>query len=1726
MDCLAKGSCVIAKRDQKNALSIHTILNSGAYKILIYYEGAGEEELMKILGGKVAFGLHFSFNPMVEKEDRMNCQAGVLPRDLDEAGISFEETTRFADVVLLDLSAKSQKTRFTVSTNSVFRAITTNAGGISVKITLLNSKGPIATSDNTDKSSFLSAEIGPDTYTLDFSSDYNIINEAEERFCETFFIEIGISKKSDVENLIKLTDQCNDNNQLNSIFENLNKKVEEDGRFDYSPGHEFYLTNSKKLIVYEKDFDIPSLSFAYFEIFSDFVISDLAVAIYHENKEVLSSFDCTYVQGALDKGRFRFVIKQRSEPVKTIESTKKCTAFNLRIQVIKTTDKAFNSWKCHDHLAYLLPPTLNTFDKLWPKGTPQSSLPITTLFSNTLLAPNTKKDIYDKTSLIVQTKSIVKIVVESEESPMKLELLQGDKVIANDESSKETFPYVFTISAVIEADIEYIVKIGYLAKDNKKCHMYTLDLEVYPELEKGEKCKKVDIDSSCIFERNLDSDEFGYSGGEGFAPEEPFFVYLRSSEQYTYSLPLDLKYESVVTGHIISNNFGLTMELYKDNTLQEWGEFSATHRYQLVPTPLNKGQYTLVFKDLFLSKKKECIKVQLSLLIEDVSLSENVQFMMRKTETCSYPDQPGSLNTVGQLEDGNLHWHKLLSMVGSSTFIEFVLNEKSLVRVFIEPIDYAKININVLDSDLQIVASAPVMNFNDGLHRVFDSGQYFLSIEHSFTVSVRKNCPSFEMDLEISTLKIYNELAEMYDCKLSTPVTQIESFENVCIIYDSASLDYSVPFKLDTDSEVLITISYLNTLSGYLTLIVSDSENENLAKSQGIENISELKASLPAGDYEMRVLSSQGTDTTHPCWPLMLSLEIKTPQSTCKAGKVPSHLITKYGGPQNSDGSITYTGTFKINSYPDVIAVDAPTNCFGRVVAISHDPSVFIEIGIYTDSGLENFARLSYNSLDNSGVFWELKQRIEPYYIVISYVTQKIEDCLLFDLTLVIEPVRAVENIVECKLQSHEDLLPPRSLAFDKSANVGGDNYAVFDKWIVDKSADLPSGILSKPGKASQFIYEVSLDIKTQGIFSAEVVYDLLTSDYSLHLLQESQELAKSSWETVNEDELGDMLNFASIISGIILSPGQYKILLKQSLSANRIIQKFSDTSICFPFAFEIEFIPKTSSSKNQLILVEPDHLTHHNPSENLFIRLTFSEQTGPIDVVLTQISNSQDINPASVKVLEPGNKVKAKFLNSDLKPGECYELKIKTQDILNDNLKHSFCMLNCNCNPKANPICTSVLSCICKEPYYGLLCYDCISGYYPKGGQCVEVVEVSPEITSMSFNVKSPVKQSDVIKLNAYFSSHPYNALGLKIPIIKGPNAISSALVLRSGGVEVQAITVIPIGKDGVQWALEFDNADFVPENMYTVFYKKDIVFDENNKVFEYQGPLPGISMSKPEKPCVNGVWKGEKCLCSEGYTGSSCEMCIEGYELKDKKCILVQNNQNSQGDSVDYGAYIMYCEPKDTIILKEPEDFDVTIQLSMPAFTSEGLIIDQLTNTKYMIKAYALQRPNTKKLVYPTSAFTSDSIYWTLTFNKKSFENNAEYKFVQIKDVLYSKSGKPFHKPQVPLVKLITSYGNSCSSHGTFDEVCICDRGYTGSQCEKCSEGYVLLNQSCKLLEDSAEMSTKDIVLYCFGYMFIGVLVLYMITLLRKKKPSEHEGFEMLPREESGEDIDLYSR
>ena len=91
--------------------------------------------------------------------------------------------------------------------------------------------------------------------------------------------------------------------------------------------------------------------------------------------------------------------------------------------------------------------------------------------------------------------------------------------------------------------------------------------------------------------------------------------------------------------------------------------------------------------------------------------------------------------------------------------------------------------------------------------------------------------------------------------------------------------------------------------------------------------------------------------------------------------------------------------------------------------------------------------------------------------------------------------------------------------------------------------------------------------------------------------------------------------NFSTFIENVKLPPGVYKILLKQSVSANHLVQMYSDLSICFPFSFYIEYTELQSSKINPLTSVNPSELTSYNSLQSLVLILTFLHPiTGSVD--------------------------------------------------------------------------------------------------------------------------------------------------------------------------------------------------------------------------------------------------------------------------------------------------------------------------------------------------------------------------------------------------------------------------------------------------------------------------------------------------------------------------------
>ena len=94
-------------------------------------------------------------------------------------------------------------------------------------------------------------------------------------------------------------------------------------------------------------------------------------------------------------------------------------------------------------------------------------------------------------------------------------------------------------------------------------------VEIYPKPENSQDCELTEIDSTFINHRSLNSKTFVFTDHKGFSPNDPVFSYYRTSNEYTLEFPFEIYKDSVVSGHIISNNIGLVMEIYQNENVKE-----------------------------------------------------------------------------------------------------------------------------------------------------------------------------------------------------------------------------------------------------------------------------------------------------------------------------------------------------------------------------------------------------------------------------------------------------------------------------------------------------------------------------------------------------------------------------------------------------------------------------------------------------------------------------------------------------------------------------------------------------------------------------------------------------------------------------------------------------------------------------------------------------------------------------------------------------------------------------------------------------------------------------------------------------------------------------------------------------------------------------------------------------------------------------------------------------
>lgn len=1771
----ADGGCLFARRSQLNAVSLNTVLTEGDYVITVFADLIGDEEQVLRQVGSFDVSLHVAVESLVAKEDRFNCEAGRLPDSLDFL-MDSEGFLRFSDWVFADFTKKKQSTVFTVDKASVLRVVSVEPKGVDVDLSLFSKGNLLGRSNAVGGSEGLVHELEKGTYYLDISFENSFIDDSRLKFCETVLIEIGVSPQEAVLKFNSHFDlnSCQDTtDDLAKWFTSIKDSISKE-KVQLNPSNTFYTLPLINLVeseqeIYSVSFTVPKLLFSYFEIHSDFVTAGLTIALAKVSKKgenLLQGSDDALNLGehtrkvfsqVLNPGKYKFKILS-SATAKSLSSDgetysagysqeafkvlQKCVAFQMKIRLIPTSAKSMENWECRDTDFRLLPKTMNTLDRLGTKDTPAGILPAATYFSSAVAAPNSFKNVTDSSSFYLESQSLIRILVESEDTPMVLTLFKGDDVLAEVKDQK---PNIYEIQSVLDQHSTYKFQVAYFP-NSARCQTYSILLQIIPTSRLTsdlKSCKESQLTDNFINERLMELGgifELIIEDGLSSVTLEPEFTFKQGKKPYKGEIPLEVTADNaLVTGHLASNfaKAGLVMFIKSDSEVIEWGSYKSPHRYELEPIPLATGSYKLVIKELAASPLASCVSYKGSLVMEDIAFWNSASSMIRTTQACVFPDLPETLNVVGLIENNRLELHQTLMMDTylAQSFIDFEVTEPVVFSFAVAPVSGIQFTVKLYKySD-----DEPVLLALNSVSGLLEKASYLVEVlyDSEFGLPSAALCPSFDVTLAIIPESEFNSQLQSRTCSSQDlPSTLGANYNKDLQI--SGRLEKMIKVVLEESSELNFFTGFEFVYSGTVHMELVDKFKKVLKKSTPEFGFSHLSLSVPTGEYYLKIWNDKSFKDT--CWGLAFSFSHVFSES-CKGGVLPDSLDSDeagpYGGPQLADGSISFNGRFSFDKAKPEQSVKfrADQDSIVRIMTASYG-SFRIESAVYDNNFFSNPIGYSKNKSKFGSFVFQVTGRETPYFLILNHIVEDGRGCMVYDLTISVKPVTTVFSHLKCKLVSHDKALPP--VSFDLSGPFIYENtdLAIFDKWMIGDK--LPEGIQSSGKKNSKFIYESTLKVSKPGSLNIEAVYDFLTNDLSLEIWNEDSVLGSSFWTTSAYDESKEFPLIASLLEDISLPIGTYRLILTQGLVSNHLIQKFQDQSSCFPFELSLEFSPKTSTKLSKLNSVIPTELQAHNTLSPLILSLKFSRPVDLKELVLMLKSDKEkdSIEPDELTVdSDSASRLRAKFKAGSLKPNVCYELYVEGEKLQTDGLSHKYCTWPCRCNPAAEAKCED-FDCKCPAPYIGDDCFDCEVGFYMDRNVCVNMQDDDPRVVSVKVNVEEPIKRNQQLRLYVTLTSAPYAADKEKVTRAS-PQALIDSFYLKSKESTIKAFTAMPLVKGDTRWVLRFASGDLEYGAVYIVQQVQGFIFTSSGQEFKFGSAQEirvevAVKVDNEAECSGHGIEEAMTCVCDKGYRGLSCELCASGY-YKTVSSTCEEITSNIEADPSAHVVSIVPSRPS-TIISQDP--VFVTIELSQKAFTDEGLLIDSLGNMKFMQQAFVLQKGVSESFVLAKNVKSVDKegLKWSLEFDSREMEVSRTYKLAQLEMALFTEKKKVFAKPEIEMPRFRVIERLDCGVGRQDAGVCVCPKEFSGSSCQDCAKGFFKnlvgecvaeVRNSEQVVEDE-EIGVFGTIVYCVLYFVIGMVFVYLVGKLRGKS-SGREDFEMVKRnkkKEEEEDIDLY--
>ena len=1398
--CRNVGKCVVGHRSEKNAVTLQSAITPGNYTLWVVYLDMTETEksvLIEAYGDLIPFSISVSFVPLIEREDRFNCEAGRLPVSLNSPGYMDKDGfLSYHDHIYADISSTSLQSHLSLPVDSVLRLVTVEPAGVGVDVQLLGTKGEVvAVSESVGGTEGILVELRKGEYTLEFGFANTIIENPGQVFCETFLLEMDIMPLAAAQSYISAysLSQCRDDSAILTSLLDANMKLlnrAEKAAFTVDPDkHSLFLLPIQSQtkgneVVFTYLFTLQQSSYVYFEVLSHPVLADLTVTLQRvivdkQPEEVFGDFTDTlslsrhsrrFFHGSVNSGQYQLTLKtgpgarnkagNREKPLTTDEDFKvipKCVSFQLKVEVLHRSEALYKRWTCGGSHFSLAPNSLNTVDKLGAKGINQEFMPKIGFFGQKLLPPIASQP--DEMTITVATESVLRVNVASEDGSIGLHLKQGGTLVSLiDASDRESV----ILGSVLQPGEAYTLVLSFSPANQAECATYDMNLELRTALSlksprSAQACKEtLPTTQSLVRFRTLEATDPQFamtSGDYSSSLHDSDYQYYHGQENGRVTVPFEVRSDmAVVTAHLqagfVETGLRFCLEA-EDGAKVATGRFESASRMESFAVVLTKGRYSVVFEEAGKGSAGLCNGFSAAVLVEGGDQWSSAEALMRKSQGCSFLELPGSLNSVGALQHGQLHWHRDFPLYPSPHF-SLELVQASVLHLAVQPLP----DIFFVGRIFKVTRAAHKLTIagdaTQGIHTQLEIGKYTVEITYGSDSDLPQpsECPQFTLDLQIVPLDIYEQLVEAKNCSqlsvfpasmaLDSPINELYS------ISTSAMFDHTIRLDLAKDSILSFALTFESALIGPIYLRLYDYQGLKVKDSYGVQDYSSLSAAVPAGIYTLRLLSTVFSGLDPICSDLSFtakSEETALVEPQCEGAELPTKLFSQetapFGGPQARDGSLSFYGDFQVlpGRASDKVLIRVGEHCIARILTLSNSPHLSIQAILYRDPKLTRTMGYSQSEGRVGSFILSLEAKYEPYVLELAYLKAVPGAlCVSFQLAIEIQSVSTIREKLDCR-DLKQSLPASKAVLWGKS-HKESEMYAIRSDWIIGSPGDFPPGVVSIGVKNSAFVYQKQVALDRPGKLSVVAQFDFLTNDIYLQLLKGDLSVSRSYW-VVERGSTGQDLELASSLETGPLEAGAYTLVLRQAVAANHLVQMFEGEIICFPFSLSMEFddlqdpiVSATGHIKNRLKSISPASKSEINPSKGLALLLNWER---PIDIASTgslltafflQSDDQTQVHPTTARqVKAQPHLLELTFQSGLLEVSTCYQLAISTDKLQGSGLeldlgaRHEYCTEKCACNPKAAAHCGKDSECICSEPYAGVTCEKCIVGYTLENG-------------------------------------------------------------------------------------------------------------------------------------------------------------------------------------------------------------------------------------------------------------------------------------------------------------------------------------------------------------------------------------------------------------------------